>query len=65
MRAVEKDIAQQHDIDLKKGGGHLNPQTPPGTLRLIWAPPPLIPSLPLCSGCEPTRACGAFISYGR
>jgi hypothetical protein len=31
-------------IDLKKGG--MNPQTPPGSLRLIWAPPPLPPPSP-------------------
>jgi hypothetical protein len=41
----KKDIAQQQNIDLKKGGA-LNPQTPPGSLRLIWAPPPLPPPYP-------------------
>jgi hypothetical protein len=49
----------------KKGGGALNPQTPPGSLRLIWAPPPPppIPPPPLCSDCETTRGCGAFLYY--
>jgi hypothetical protein len=42
----KKDIAQQHHIDLKKGEGALNPQTAPGSLRLIWDPPPLPPTSP-------------------
>jgi hypothetical protein len=47
MRAVleisnsdKKDIAQQHHVDLKKGGRALNPETPPWSFVLIWAPPP-------------------------
>jgi hypothetical protein len=55
----KKDIAQQeHHIDLK--GGALSPQTPPGSLRLIWAPPPLPPPSPCAVAVSPLAPVALF-----